>query len=70
MISGGSSAAADPAKPAVVTTVRLTCGPSSRVTGASSTPGSNNEVFHIMLSPTGAFIALVTRASSWPAAPR
>ncbi len=59
-------AAADPAKPAVVRIVRLTCGPNSSVTGASSTPGSSREVFHIMLTPVGAFIALVTRAGRCP----
>src|ERR1022692_5008751 len=59
-------AQADPAKPAVSSTVRLTCGPSSRVTGVSTTPGSSSDVFHIRLTPTGAFIALVTRAGRWP----
>src|SRR5712692_7690574 len=59
-------AVAEPARPAVVRTVRLTCGPSRSVTGASSTPGSSNEVFHIRLTPVGAFIPLVTRAGRCP----
>src|SRR5580700_5941130 len=60
--------AAEPAKPSVSSTVRLTCGPASKVTGVSSTPGSSSEVFHIMLMPAGAFIAVVTRAGSLPCA--
>ncbi len=59
-------AAAEPAKPTVVRMVRLTCGPASSVTGASRTPGSSSEVFHIMLTPVGAFMALVTSAGRWP----
>jgi len=59
-------AAADPAKPAVVSKVRLTCGPNSSVTGASTTPGKSIELFHIKLMPTGAFSAVVTRAGSSP----
>src|SRR5215467_15511811 len=59
-------AVADPANPAVVRTVRLTCGPSNKVRGVSSTPGSSSDVFHIKLTPVGAFIALVTRAGRCP----
>ncbi len=48
--------------------MRLTCGPASTVTGASRMPGSRIVVFHIMLMPTGAFIAVVTSAGSLPCA--
>ena len=58
--------AAEPAKPSVVSTVSEVCGPASSVTGASSTPGSSIEVFHITLMPCGAFIAAVTSAGSLP----
>ena len=58
--------AADPAKPAVVKTVRLTCGPNRPVTGASRTAGSSSGVFHIKLTPCGAFIPAVIRAGSRP----
>ena len=57
-------AVADPANPAVSSTVRLTCGPNSKVTGASSTPGSSSGVFHMRFTPCGAFMAVVTRAGS------
>jgi hypothetical protein len=57
-------ASADPAKPAVSTTVRLAWGPASSVTGASSTPGSGTKVFHMTLMPCGAFIPSVVRAGS------
>ena len=60
--------AAEPAKPGVISTVRAVCGPSSSVTGASSTPGSSIEVFHITLMPCGAFMAAVTSAGSLPCA--
>src|SRR5580693_1552681 len=60
--------AAEPAKPSVSSTVRLTCGPASKVTGVSSTPGSSSEVFHIRLTPRGAFIAVVTRCGRLPCA--
>jgi hypothetical protein len=58
--------AAEPAKPSVSRTVRLTCGPASTVTGVSSTAGSSTDVFHIRLMPRGAFIAVLTRAGSFP----
>jgi hypothetical protein len=54
--------AADPANPSVSATVRLTCGPSSSVTGLSNIPGSKNDVFHMTLMPRGAFVAVVTSA--------
>ena len=57
-------ASAEPAKPAVISTVRLVCGPNSSVTGASSTPGSSMNVFHMTFTPCGAFIAVVTSAGS------
>ena len=57
-------AVADPAKPAVMSTVRLVCGPASSVTGASSSPGSSRGVFHMRFTPRGAFIAVVTRSGS------
>ena len=57
-------AKADPAKPAVMRTVRLACGPASSVTGASSMPGSSMKVFHMTLTPCGAFIPWVIRAGS------
>ena len=60
--------AADPAKPAVISTVSEVCGPNSRVTGVSSTPGSRMEVFHMRLMPCGAFMAAVTSAGSLPCA--
>ena len=60
--------AADPAKPSVSTMVRLVCGPASSVTGVSSTPGSSRTVFHIRLTPCGAFIAVVTSAGRLPCA--
>ena len=59
-------AVADPAKPAVRNTVIALCGPKSNVTGASSTPGSIMNVFHIAFTPCGAFIAVVTSAGSRP----
>jgi hypothetical protein len=46
--------------------VRLTCGPHSSVTGESSTPGSRNDVFHIRLTPIGAFIAVVNSVGRCP----
>ncbi len=58
--------AADPAKPSVRPTVRLTCGPASSVTGVSTIPGSSNDVFHIRLTPCGGFKAVVTSAGSLP----
>ena len=61
-------AAADPAKPSVSSVVRVACGPMSRVSGAKTTPGSRNEVFHIRLMPCGAFTAVVTRSGSRPCA--
>jgi hypothetical protein len=57
-------ASADPAKPAVMNSVRALCGPKSSVTGASSTPGSSMNVFHMTFTPCGAFIAVVTSAGS------
>ena len=57
-------AVADPAKPAVMNNVSALCGPKSNVTGASSTPGSIMNVFHMALTPCGAFIAVVTSAGS------
>ena len=57
-------AVADPAKPAVRNTVSALCGPKSNVTGASTTPGSIMNVFHIAFTPWGAFIAVVTSAGS------
>ena len=60
--------AAEPAKPSVSAMVRLTCGPNSRVTGLSTTPGNRNDVFHITLMPCGVFIAVVTRAGRCPCA--
>ena len=53
-----------PAKPTVISTVRLVCGPASSVSGASSTPGSSMNVFHITFTPCGAFSAVVTSAGS------
>ena len=61
-------AVADPAKPTVSSTVRLTCGPNSSVTGASRTPGSSRGVFHMRFTPCGAFMAVVTRAGRWKCA--
>src|SRR3984957_768849 len=61
-------ASADPANPAVIRTVRLACGPASRVTGASSIPGSGMKVFHMTLMPCGAFIASVVSAGRWKCA--
>jgi len=55
-------AVADPAKPMVNSRVRLTCGPHASVTGASTTPGSSMNVFHMAFTPCGAFMAVVTRA--------
>ena len=46
--------------------VRLTCGPATQVTGARITPGSSSAVFHIRLTPVGAFSAVVTSAGSLP----
>ncbi len=66
--STANMASADPAKPAVISTVRLACGPASRVTGASRTPGSSMKVFHMTLMPCGAFIASVVRAGRWKCA--
>ncbi len=57
-------AIADPAKPAVISAVRLACGPASSVTGASSIPGASMKVFHMTLTPCGAFIPFVIRAGS------
>ena len=54
----------DPAKPAVMKRVRALCGPNSSVTGASSTPGSSMNVFHMTFTPCGAFMAVVTSAGS------
>ena len=59
-------AVADPAKPIVMNTVSALCGPKSSVTGASSTPGSIMNVFHIAFTPCGAFIAVVTSAGRCP----
>ena len=56
----------DPAKPTVISRVRLACGPASSVTGDSSTPGSSSGVFHMRFTPCGAFMASVTRAGSLP----
>ena len=58
--------AAEPANPSVSTRVRVTCGPASHVTGASSTPGSSSDVFHIRLMPCGGFSAAVASAGSLP----
>ena len=60
--------AAEPAKPAVISTARAVCGPSRSVTGVSRTPGRRTEVFHITLTPCGAFMAAVTSAGSLPCA--
>jgi len=60
--------AAEPAMLSVSTIVRLTCGPASSVTGASRIPGSRTDVCHIMLTPCGAFKAVVTRAGRCPCA--
>src|SRR6516165_8849037 len=46
--------------------VRLVCGPASKVTGASTIPGSRTDVFHIRLRPCGAFRPVVIRAGSRP----
>ena len=46
--------------------VRLACRPASSVTGASRTPGSSADVFHIRLMPCGAFSPVVTSAGSRP----
>ena len=53
-----------PAKPIVISTVRLSWGPASSVSGASSTPGSSMNVFHMTLMPCGAFSVVVTRGGS------
>jgi hypothetical protein len=42
--------------------VRATCGPNRSVTGEITIPGSRSEVFHIRLTPCGAFIAVVSSA--------
>ncbi len=60
--------AADPAKPTVSSTVKLTCGPASSVTGVSTIPGSKIEVFHSRLTPCGGFMAVVTKAGRCPCA--
>ena len=60
--------AAEPAKPSVTKTVRVVTGPASSVTGVSRTPGSSIEVFHIRLTPCGAFTAVVVSAGSPPCA--
>jgi hypothetical protein len=65
-LSTKNGLAAEPAKLAVTMTVRLVCGPASSVTGASTSPGSSSEVFHIRLMPCGAFSPVVTRAGSRP----
>jgi hypothetical protein len=57
-------AAADPANPATSSTVRLTCGPNSNVTGVARLPGSSSEVFHIRFTPCGAFMAVLCRTGS------
>ena len=59
-------AAAEPAKPSVSTVVRVACGPTARVSGANTTPGSRKDVFHIRFTPCGAFSAVVTRSGSRP----
>jgi hypothetical protein len=46
--------------------VSVTCGPASSVTGASSTPGTSSEVFHIRLTPCGWFSDVVISAGSLP----
>ena len=61
-------ASADPANPAVMNTVSAACGPASHVTGASSVPGSIMNVFHMTLTPCGAFIAVVISAGRCPCA--
>ena len=61
-------AAAEPAKPTVVSRVRLAIGPAISVTGVSTTAGPSSEVFHIALMPCGALTAVVTRAGRWPCA--
>ena len=58
----------DPANPAVMNTVSAVCGPSSSVTGVSSAPGSSMNVFHMTLTPCGAFIAVVISAGRCPCA--
>jgi hypothetical protein len=45
---------------------RLAYGPASSVTGASMSPGSNTDAFHITLTPCGAFSPVVTSAGSRP----
>ena len=57
-------AAADPAKPMTSRTVSATCGPNSAVTGVTTMPGSSSDVFHMRLTPCGAFIAMVLSAGS------
>ena len=61
-------ASADPANPAVMKMVSAAWGPSSSVTGASSTPGSIMKVFHMAFTPCGAFIAVVISAGRCPCA--
>ncbi len=56
--------AAEPANPRASRNVRLTCGPKVAVTGETTMPGSRSEVFHIRLTPCGAFIAIVLSAGS------
>ena len=58
----------DPANPAVMNTFSAVCGPSSSVTGVSSAPGSSMNVFHMTLTPRGAFIAVVISAGRCPCA--
>ncbi len=60
--STANIASAEPAKPSVSSTVMLACGPASRVSGASSTPGSSIGVFHMRLTPCGAFMPAVLSA--------
>src|SRR3984957_11542204 len=58
--------AADPAKPTVSSRFKLVNGPASKVTGASMTPGSSIDAFHIKLMPCGAFSPVVTSDGSRP----
>ena len=69
-LSTQNKLAAEPAKPKVSSRFRLAHGPASSVTGASRTPGSSIDAFHIRLMPCGAFSPVVTSAGAGRARPR
>src|SRR3984893_9257707 len=59
-LSTQNKLAADPAKPTTSSRFKLVNGPASSVIGASTTPGSSIDAFHIRLMPCGAFSPVVT----------